>query len=585
MLNERESSNRTSRARAWGVIVAGLALLASTGVSAQEARITQAQPGNRSVKLEWTRVPADTLTPAERLGIPSVSFVVPTGLGYGTSAFRLNQTVVGQGAATESKGTYQIQVGRRTDIFQEGNEPTPSYPADLTLTGTFQFGTRYVGVAFSRPLDSASATNPANYALSPALGVDSATLQENGQTVILRLSQRLPSGTNITVDVTGVKDAQGNGIIGAASGQFNTITLSVTSIDSLQLAAANYLGKTVTVVGEVYYPTGVRSGTPSGFIQDGSGRGINLFGGLVLDAVNAVGNVVAVTGLVAKTNTTVQITNYQATTLATGQPPLGPRVVPIADISKTRWLGSYIQSRSELAQAVNDVGNGVVNFVVARSDTGFAGYQIWRGQSRDPADFELLRTYSLLDSTWTFVGTERTFVDPDSIIARGTERDEDRQVPLPGPFNGFAYYYSVTWFDAYVVPNSNPPQFTIYDRQSIAEGMMDKPVYPGRVAREQTPLLADVKVVPNPYNPDAQYDRQAFPGEPRVQFIHLPRQAKVEIYTSSGDIVRSLTHEEDDDSLDWDLKNNDGKNVAPGIYIYYITAGGETNRGKFVVIR
>ena len=198
----------------------------------------------------------------------------------------------------------------------------------------------------------------------------------------------------------------------------------------------------------------------------------------------------------------------------------------------------------------------------------------------------LLRTYSLLDSTWTFsLNGPRTFLDPDSIITRGTERDEER-LPLSGPFNGFAYWYAVTWFAAHIDPVSNPPRAEIFDMQTIEEGMYDgNPLYPSRDARVETPLLGAVRVVPNPYNPSAAHDKQAFPGEPRVQFVNLPAQAKVDIYTVSGDLVRSLRHEEQDDSLDWDLKNGRGEDVAPGIYLYYVETTGGTATGRFVIVR
>ena len=199
---------------------------------------------------------------------------------------------------------------------------------------------------------------------------------------------------------------------------------------------------------------------------------------------------------------------------------------------------------------------------------------------------QLLRTYSLLDSTWTFrVGGARRFVDPDSIIARGTERDGTR-VPLAGPFNGFAYWYAVTWFAAHLDPVTNPPRAEVFDRQTVAEGMYESnPLYPSKIARAETPLLREVRVVPNPYNPNAAFDKQAFPGGPRVQFINLPSRAKVDVYSVAGDLVRSLNHEDGDDSLDWDLKNDGGEDVAPGIYLYHVEASGETATGRFVIVR
>jgi hypothetical protein len=144
----------------------------------------------------------------------------------------------------------------------------------------------------------------------------------------------------------------------------------------------------------------------------------------------------------------------------------------------------------------------------------------------------------------------------------------------------------VTWFAAHLDPVANPTRAEIFERQTIGEGMYESnPLYPGKIARAETPLLGEVRVVPNPYNPNAAFDKQAFPGEPRIQFINLPSPAKVDVYTVSGDLVRSLNHEGVDNSLDWDLKNDGGEAVAPGIYLYHVEASGETATGRFVIVR
>ncbi|NNF06644.1 MAG: hypothetical protein HKN21_07775 [Candidatus Eisenbacteria bacterium] len=237
------------------------------------------------------------------------------------------------------------------------------------------------------------------------------------------------------------------------------------------------------------------------------------------------------------------------------------------------------------------------NITPAERDTtagmAFGGYQIWRALAPDttadglpnPEAFGLLRTYSLFDSTWTFVGDMRAFADPDSIIPRGTETDREfEDENITGPHNGFPYYYALTWFDAFLDGSSGTLRPVFVERQSILEGLVG-PVFPGGQARTTTPLLSDVAVVPNPYNPGASFGQSAFPGAPRVQFINLPSPCSIDIYTVDGSIVRTINHESIDDSADWDLKNADGNDVASGIYIYYMTASGQEARGRFVIVR
>ncbi len=216
----------------------------------------------------------------------------------------------------------------------------------------------------------------------------------------------------------------------------------------------------------------------------------------------------------------------------------------------------------------------------------FGGYRIWRSQTGLPDDFQLLRSYSLLDTTWTFVGDTRTFVDPDSVIARGTEQTPDREPgdPVPGPFNGFAYFYSITWFEVELDTTVIPPVSTEFEMQTTEEGSLTEPVFPSAPSRTSVPLLSSVRVVPNPFRSDLTTGH--FPDGDRVQFINLPTPVEVDIYTAAGDRVRSLSHEERDGSLDWDLKNQNGQDVVSGVYVFYArTETGETTTGRFVIVR
>lgn len=228
----------------------------------------------------------------------------------------------------------------------------------------------------------------------------------------------------------------------------------------------------------------------------------------------------------------------------------------------------------------------------------FGGYQIWRTTSPDPESMILLRTYSVFDSTWTFIGAARAFVDPDSIIVRGCagtiEIEYAGDVPCfpieegaQAPFNGFPYYYAVTAFDSRAYRISGGTRIEEWMTQDRAEGIMAEPVRPAARARTAAPLLSEVRVVPNPFNPSEQYKRSSFAGESRVRIINLPSPATVKIYTVAGDLVRSLDNSDSDDSVDWDLRNDNGDDVKGGIYMFVVSAlqGAQTQSGHFVVIR
>lgn len=227
-------------------------------------------------------------------------------------------------------------------------------------------------------------------------------------------------------------------------------------------------------------------------------------------------------------------------------------------------------------------------------ERNFGGYQIWRSTSPDPGSMVLLRTYSVFDSTWQFDGPDRVFVDPDSIIVRGCAGIPDPFLPCDplrgtaiAPFNGFPYYYAVTWFDSRAVAISGGVRIEEVEVQDRAAGAAPEPVRPSAPAVTASPLLAQVAVVPNPFNLRDAFRRSSFAGESRVQFINLPGGASINIYSVAGDLVRTLDNDEEDGSTDWDLKNGDGDDVVGGIYLYVVSAAGgtQTRSGHFVIIR
>jgi hypothetical protein len=96
--------------------------------------------------------------------------------------------------------------------------------------------------------------------------------------------------------------------------------------------------------------------------------------------------------------------------------------------------------------------------------------------------------------------------------------------------------------------------------------------------------LSNIKVVPNPFIVRAGWEESQFEG--RLQFINLPSECTIAIYTTSGDHVTTIYHNNPSNSEFWNLQNDSGVNVAYGLYIYVVkTADGTKETGKFVIIR
>ncbi|MDM7914094.1 MAG: hypothetical protein ACE15D_01685 [Candidatus Eisenbacteria bacterium] len=225
----------------------------------------------------------------------------------------------------------------------------------------------------------------------------------------------------------------------------------------------------------------------------------------------------------------------------------------------------------------------------ARDPVCFGGYMIWRSETPRAEDAQLVRMFGFGDSTWTFVGSERRFTDPDSLVAgRGAGED-----PLAGPHNGFPWYYSITAFSRQYLGGS------VFDvlLNTVDEGWYradpngpPTPVTAHSAAETSAPLLGRVVVVPNPYEAGkVPWDREL--GE-HVEFRNLPEQATIRIYTTSGDLLRTLEHGPGDfgetsSAKRWDLKNARGEAVTSGVYIYYISTrlNSEEAKGYFIVVR
>ncbi|MCK5077927.1 MAG: hypothetical protein KAR38_16210, partial [Calditrichia bacterium] len=104
--------------------------------------------------------------------------------------------------------------------------------------------------------------------------------------------------------------------------------------------------------------------------------------------------------------------------------------------------------------------------------------------------------------------------------------------------------------------------------------------------------LDDIKVVPNPYICGASWEpRLVFGsgrGDRKIDFIHLPAECTIRIFTLAGKLVKLINHNNSytNGAESWNLITDDGMDIAYGIYIYHINAPGVGEKiGKFAVIK
>ena len=97
--------------------------------------------------------------------------------------------------------------------------------------------------------------------------------------------------------------------------------------------------------------------------------------------------------------------------------------------------------------------------------------------------------------------------------------------------------------------------------------------------------LARVHTTPDPYYVSNALETTA--NQKVLQFVNLPAQAIVRIYSLSGVLVNVLTHNDPQGGglLTWDLRNRNNQFVASGVYFYHVEApDGQTKVGRFTVV-
>ena len=90
--------------------------------------------------------------------------------------------------------------------------------------------------------------------------------------------------------------------------------------------------------------------------------------------------------------------------------------------------------------------------------------------------------------------------------------------------------------------------------------------------------LSQAHAYPNPFRASA--------GHTVVNFTRLTAQAKIRVFTVSGELVRTLEkNDASTDTFPWDTLNSNGHQVASGLYLYVIEGQGDSKHGKLAVIR
>jgi len=204
----------------------------------------------------------------------------------------------------------------------------------------------------------------------------------------------------------------------------------------------------------------------------------------------------------------------------------------------------------------------------------FGGYRLWMREAwkypdESPESFTLVREYQYGEDNPEAAG----YWPFDPYYEQPTRADSAAMFQ-----NAFPYEFAVSTF------SESDPDAVNYD---CIEETRTGIVYPRVGVRSG---LDEVKCIPNPYRASADWE---YGGNRRVSFVGLPKRATIRIYTVAADLVRTVEHRDAESDLEfWDLRNEDGEEVAPGVYIYQVVQrdpvdGGVTDtiESKLMVIK
>jgi len=84
--------------------------------------------------------------------------------------------------------------------------------------------------------------------------------------------------------------------------------------------------------------------------------------------------------------------------------------------------------------------------------------------------------------------------------------------------------------------------------------------------------LTKVLAVPNPYLGRSSYELSSLARQ--MRFTNLPKACTIRIFSLTGDLVRTIPHDNGLSFETWDMKTDQGVLVASGVYVAHIDAPG-----------
>jgi hypothetical protein len=145
----------------------------------------------------------------------------------------------------------------------------------------------------------------------------------------------------------------------------------------------------------------------------------------------------------------------------------------------------------------------------------------------------------------------------------------------------------------WVIPATEKTQWVLTDSDQVAIVTSEFSIWDVLAAAGAINDLSRLTVYPNPFN-TREYIAKGHPMPPRITFAFIPLSTeRIEIFNVAGERVRTLNPQDASEFVTqggyttaiWDARNDFGRDVASGVYVFWVRAAGQTKIGKVAVIR
>ena len=233
----------------------------------------------------------------------------------------------------------------------------------------------------------------------------------------------------------------------------------------------------------------------------------------------------------------------------------------------------------------------------------FQGYAVWRSEVGFEDDMQLIGLFdknnpeSCIEGycgDTSFYELPNCYLDKRAACFDFSDPDTIRFFD-DNIYDGFVYSYAVSTFDFGNTATSSStsidaeqlysPRFPD-DTLSTFDGPGNRIEFAVNLPSQPEAGGEEIYVYPNPLRNTSKGFTQSEDGI-EVNFVNLPPESHIRIFTVNGDLVGDLgTEEQIEHSIKWFTKNTDGELLASGVYIYKVEMPGQDDYfGKLVIIR